>query len=105
MAKPNKNLSEWIDQLDDSELMSISLGELIKSTAKKFPDTEALVYSNQPDVDEIRWTYKDLDEMEALGMYEVAPEDFALTEFICVSKQPHQDIIRKGLDLMYKEIG
>lgn len=49
--------------------------------------------------------YEDLDEMEALGMYEVAPEDFALTEFICVSKQPHQDIIRKGLDLMYKEIG
>ena len=49
--------------------------------------------------------YKDLDEMEALGMYEVAPEDFALTEFICVSKQPHQDIIRKGLDVMLKEIG
>jgi Na+-transporting NADH:ubiquinone oxidoreductase subunit A len=49
--------------------------------------------------------YEDLDEMEALGMYEVAPEDFALTEFICVSKQPHQEIIRKGLDLMYKEIG
>lgn len=49
--------------------------------------------------------YKDLDEMEALGMYEVAPEDFALTEFVCVSKQPHQEIIRNGLDLMIKEIG
>jgi Na+-transporting NADH:ubiquinone oxidoreductase subunit A len=49
--------------------------------------------------------YNDLDEMEALGMYEVAPEDFALTEFVCVSKQPHQDIIRKGLDVMIKEIG
>jgi len=49
--------------------------------------------------------YQDLDEMEALGMYEVAPEDFALTEFVCVSKQPHQEIIRKGLDLMIKEIG
>ncbi len=49
--------------------------------------------------------YQDLDEMEALGMYEVAPEDFALTEFVCISKQPHQDIIRKGLDLMIKEIG
>ena len=49
--------------------------------------------------------YKDLDEMEALGMYEVAPEDFALTEFICVSKQPHQQIIREGLDLMLEEIG
>ena len=49
--------------------------------------------------------YKDLEEMENLGMYEVAPEDFALTEFVCVSKQPHQEIIRKGLDLMLKEIG
>ncbi len=49
--------------------------------------------------------YTDLDEMEALGMYEVAPEDFALTEFVCVSKQPHQEIIRKGLDVMIKEIG
>ncbi len=47
----------------------------------------------------------DLDNMEQLGMYEVAPEDFALTEFVCVSKQPHQKIIREGLDLMYKEIG
>lgn len=49
--------------------------------------------------------YKDLDEMEALGGYEVAPEDFALTEFICVSKQPHQQIIREGLDLMKEELG
>jgi Na+-transporting NADH:ubiquinone oxidoreductase subunit A len=49
--------------------------------------------------------YNNLDEMEALGMYEVAPEDFALTEFVCVSKQPHQKIIRKGLDVMIKEIG
>ncbi len=48
---------------------------------------------------------EDLDQMEAMGMYEVAPEDFALTEFVCVSKQPHQQIIRNGLDLMYKEIG
>ncbi|MDX1326187.1 MAG: Na(+)-translocating NADH-quinone reductase subunit A, partial [Arenibacter sp.] len=48
---------------------------------------------------------QDLDEMEQLGLYEVAPEDFSLTEFICVSKQPHQQIIREGLDLLYKEIG
>lgn len=49
--------------------------------------------------------YKDLDEMENLGGYEVAPEDFALTEFICVSKQPHQKIVREGLDLMLEELG
>ena len=48
---------------------------------------------------------QDLDEMEQLGLYEVAPEDFSLTEFVCVSKQPHQQIIREGLDLLYKEIG
>ena len=49
--------------------------------------------------------YQDLDEMENLGGYEVAPEDFALTEFICVSKQPHQKIVREGLDLMKQELG
>lgn len=48
---------------------------------------------------------KDLDEMEQLGLYEVAPEDFSLTEFICISKQPHQKIIREGLDLLQEEIG
>ena len=49
--------------------------------------------------------YKDIDEMEKLGIYEVAPEDFALTEFICVSKLPHQKIIREGLDEMIREVG
>ncbi len=48
---------------------------------------------------------QDLDEMEQLGLYEVIPEDFSLTEFICISKQPHQQIIRNGLDLLHKEIG
>ena len=48
---------------------------------------------------------QDVDNMEELGLYEVAPEDFSLTEFICISKQPHQKIIREGLDLLYKEIG
>jgi len=51
------------------------------------------------------FSYNDLDEMEKLGAYEVAPEDFALTEFVCVSKQNHQELVRKGLDVMNKEIG
>ena len=63
MAKPDKNLSEWIDELDNSELMAITLGELIETRAAESPNTEALVYSNQPGVDDIRWTYKDLNEM------------------------------------------
>ncbi|MEZ4839424.1 Na(+)-translocating NADH-quinone reductase subunit A [Flavobacterium sp.] len=48
---------------------------------------------------------KDIDQMEALGIYEVAPEDFALTEYVCVSKQDHQHIVREGLDVMIKEVG
>jgi Na+-transporting NADH:ubiquinone oxidoreductase subunit A len=48
---------------------------------------------------------RDIDQMEALGIYEVAPEDFALTEYVCVSKQDHQKIIRIGLDMMIKEVG
>ncbi len=48
---------------------------------------------------------KDIDKMEQLGIYEVSPEDFALTEFIDTSKNDHQEIIREGLDLMIKEVG
>lgn len=47
--------------------------------------------------------YKDIDEMEALGIYEVAEEDFALCEFVCTSKIPVQSIIRDGLDLLLEE--
>ena len=43
---------------------------------------------------------EDFDEMEALGIYEVIEEDFALCEFVDVSKHDIQKIVREGLDLM-----
>ena len=46
---------------------------------------------------------EDIELMEKLGIYEVAPEDFALCEFACTSKMPVQDILRHGLDLVKKE--
>ena len=46
----------------------------------------------------------DIDLMENLGVYEVAEEDLALCEFICPSKIEIQSIVRKGLDLMMKEM-
>jgi len=46
---------------------------------------------------------EDIDLMENLGIYEVAPEDFALCEFVCTSKIDIQDEIRSGLDLVKKE--
>jgi len=45
----------------------------------------------------------DIDQMEKLGLYEVAPEDFALCEFVCTSKINSQDIVRQGLDALKKE--
>lgn len=45
----------------------------------------------------------DIDGMENLGIYEVAPEDFALCEYVCTTKINIQDKIRKGLDLIGEE--
>jgi Na+-transporting NADH:ubiquinone oxidoreductase subunit A len=45
-----------------------------------------------------------IDRMEALGAYEVAPEDLALCEFVCTSKLPVQSIVRNALDNMKSEL-
>ena len=44
-----------------------------------------------------------IDRQEELGIYEIAPEDFALAEFVDSSKLPLQKIVRKGLDILRKE--
>ncbi len=45
----------------------------------------------------------DIDMMEQLGIYEVAPEDFALCEYVCPSKIEIQAFIRDGLDAIQRE--
>lgn len=47
----------------------------------------------------------DIEKMENLGIYEVAPEDFALVEYVNTSKVEIQEVIRLGLDLMITEVG
>ena len=47
--------------------------------------------------------YQDFEEMEALGIYEVAPEDLALCDYVCVSKIEAQALLREGLDAFLKE--
>ena len=46
----------------------------------------------------------DIDKMENLGIYEIAPEDFALCEFVDVSKTELQKTFRLGLDRLQKEM-
>ena len=45
----------------------------------------------------------DIDRQEALGIYVVAPEDFALAEFVDSSKLELQRIVREGLNILRKE--
>ena len=46
----------------------------------------------------------DIDAMEKLGIYEVAPEDFAVAEYVDTSKLPLQQIVREGLDYMRQSV-
>ena len=48
---------------------------------------------------------ENIEKMEALGIYEVAPEDFALIDYASTSKIEAQAIIREALDLIIKEVG
>ena len=46
-----------------------------------------------------------IEKMENFGIYEVAPEDFALIDYVNTSKLEAQDLIRTALDLMITEVG
>lgn len=45
----------------------------------------------------------DIEKMEKLGIYEVAPEDFALPEFVDTSKHELQQLVRNALDNLREE--
>lgn len=47
---------------------------------------------------------KDIEKMESLGIYEVAPEDFSVAEYVCTSKMPLQTIVADGLNYLRKEL-
>ena len=47
---------------------------------------------------------RNIEEMEDLGIYEVAEEDFALCDFVCTSKIEPQAIVREGLDYLMREL-
>ncbi|HNW90256.1 MAG TPA: Na(+)-translocating NADH-quinone reductase subunit A [Bacteroidales bacterium] len=47
---------------------------------------------------------EDIEKMEALGIYEVSSEDFALCDYVCTSKTEAQQIVRQGLEMLRKEM-
>ena len=48
---------------------------------------------------------QDIEKMEALGIYEVVPEDFGLIDFANTSKIEAQQIVQDAIALMIKEVG
>lgn len=48
---------------------------------------------------------EDIDQMEQLGIFEISDEDFALCDYVCTSKIEAQEIVRKGIEIMIKELG
>ena len=46
----------------------------------------------------------DIEKMENLGIYEVIEEDLALCEYVCTSKMEVMNILRKGIDMVIKDL-
>jgi len=47
---------------------------------------------------------QDIELMEKLGIYEVTEEDLALCDYVCTSKTEVQETVRKGIEMMIKEM-
>lgn len=45
----------------------------------------------------------DFERMEGLGIHELSEEDIAICEFVCTSKQPLQQILRQGQQMMLEQ--
>ncbi|OYN76239.1 AMP-binding protein [Mycolicibacterium sphagni] len=58
---PTTGVAERIAPDDETLLLRSSLGKLLRDAARRWPDREAVVYSTQPDVDAVRWTFGELD--------------------------------------------
>jgi Na+-transporting NADH:ubiquinone oxidoreductase subunit A len=46
----------------------------------------------------------DIEQMEGLGILELSEEDVALCEFACTSKQPLQQMLQDGLEMMQEQV-
>ena len=98
----SKALMSWLTPSKEYRLNTNSNGEarafvVTGEYEKVFPMSIFPVYLLKSCLTE------DIEKLEGLGIYEVAPEDMALCEFACTSKVEVQRILREGLDLVQKE--
>ncbi|MCC5810971.1 MAG: AMP-binding protein [Ectothiorhodospiraceae bacterium] len=60
---PDTNLSLWRADDGVTKTLNTCLGDALSHAAKQWPDTEAVVYSSQPETGNVRWTYRELDTL------------------------------------------
>lgn len=53
--------SLWIGSAEDPERDNIAIGAAVSRSAAAWPDAEAVVFACQPEIEEVRWTFRDLD--------------------------------------------
>ena len=61
-ADPVLSMSLWRADPRDAARLPTSLGAALGAAARDWPANDALVYTCQPDIGELRWSYRELDE-------------------------------------------
>ncbi len=116
MSKPNKEISEWVADPEESDLMLRTVGDLLVESAINWPEKEAIVYGHQPEVGDIRWTYKELNDKTTVIAKGLLESGYRPGESIAVWGPNHPEwilseyaIAKAGLKLvtlnpLYKEM-
>jgi len=76
--------SLWLADPRDARPVSLALGDLIQQIARQFPDREAVVYACHEEVDNLRWTYRQLDEMTSCLARAILAEGFSFGDRIAI---------------------
>lgn len=53
--------SLWIGSADDPDRDNIAIGAAVSRSAAAWPNAEAVVFACQPEIEEVRWTFGDLE--------------------------------------------
>ncbi|WP_417593219.1 class I adenylate-forming enzyme family protein [Parasphingorhabdus sp.] len=57
--------SLWIGSVDDPNRDNIAIGAAVSRSASAWPDAEAVVFSCQSEIENVRWTFRELDELSS----------------------------------------
>lgn len=91
--------SLWIGSNVDREPNHISIGHAVARSARQWPDAEAVVFACQPDIDETRWTFAELDELSNRLAAAILAQGFLAGERVAIfgANHPHWILLEYAL--------